>query len=284
MLGRLLGRQGADSGKVAAEFREAIRLQPDYAEAHNNLGVVLVQAGDDPGAIAAFREAVRISPDYADAHANLGAALAPTDSEEAVRELEKAVALAPTLVKARFNLASAYGASPGHGRAKEIAELREVIKLAPTFARAHLALGKALLQEGKRERGDLRPPGGGAARARARRSSLPARPGPRAGGANRGGDPRAAEGPRAGGGERARPDREPRHRGGPLRAREGRPRPGGGQAPPRDPGPTRLIPGLELPRGSAREAGRRGRRLRRLPEGRWSSTPRTRPRERASSG
>jgi tetratricopeptide (TPR) repeat protein len=109
---------------------------------------VLIQAGDDPAGIAAFREAVRIQPDYADAHANLGAALTPTDPEEAIRELEKAVALAPTLVKARFNLASAYGASPTHGRAKEIAELREVLKLAPTFARAHLALGKALLQDG----------------------------------------------------------------------------------------------------------------------------------------
>ncbi len=148
VLGRLLGRGGADSGKVAAEFREAIRLQPGFAEAHNNLGLVLIQAGDDPAGVAALREAVRIQPDYADAHANLGATLIPTDSEEAIRELEKAVALAPTLVKARFNLASAYGASPTHGRAKEIAELRQVIQLAPTFGRAHLALGKALLLDG----------------------------------------------------------------------------------------------------------------------------------------
>ena len=48
-------------------------------------------------AIAAFREAIRIKPDYADAHANLGAALTSTDGEQAIRELEKAVALAPDL-------------------------------------------------------------------------------------------------------------------------------------------------------------------------------------------
>ena len=54
-----------------------IRLRPDYAEAHNNLGLVLLQSGDDAGGIAALREAVRIAPDYADAHANLGAALTP---------------------------------------------------------------------------------------------------------------------------------------------------------------------------------------------------------------
>jgi tetratricopeptide (TPR) repeat protein len=148
LLGRLLGRQGAPSDQVAACFREAVRLKPAFAEAHNNLGLVLVQAGDDSGGIAAFREAVRLQPDYADARANLGAALAPTDAAEAIQELEKAVALAPGLVKARFNLASAYGASPAHGRTHEIAQLKEVIALAPTFARAHLALGKALLREG----------------------------------------------------------------------------------------------------------------------------------------
>ena len=54
MLGLLLGRKGADSSEVAAEFREAIRLRPDFAEAHNNLGLVLIQAGDDQAGIAAL--------------------------------------------------------------------------------------------------------------------------------------------------------------------------------------------------------------------------------------
>jgi tetratricopeptide (TPR) repeat protein len=149
VLGRLLGRSGADSSQVAAEFREAIRLRPDFAEAYNQLGLVLIQSGDDDGGIAALREAVRISPDYADAHDNLGAALTSTNVKEAIGELEKAVALAPTSAKAQFNLAVAYGSSSSLGPAKEVEQLRKVIALAPTFARAHLALGKALLQDGK---------------------------------------------------------------------------------------------------------------------------------------
>jgi tetratricopeptide (TPR) repeat protein len=156
-LGLLLGRKGADSTQVAAEFREAIRLRRDYADAHNNLGLVLIQAGDDEGGIAALREAVRLAPDDAEAHANLGAAITPTDAAAAVRELEKAVALAPASVKAQYNLAIAYGALPNRGgatsatagAAKEIDGLRKVIALAPTFGRAHLALGKALLRDGK---------------------------------------------------------------------------------------------------------------------------------------
>ncbi len=149
MLGLLLGRKGAGSSEVAAEFREAVRLRPNFAEAHNNLGLVLAQSDDDEGALAAFREAIKIRSNYADAHANLGAALIPTDGEEAIRELETAVALEPSSVKAQFNLATAYGASPKYGAAKEIELLRKVIAMSPAFARAHLALGKALLQDGK---------------------------------------------------------------------------------------------------------------------------------------
>jgi tetratricopeptide (TPR) repeat protein len=149
VLGLLLGRKGADSEEVMDQFREAIRLRPDYAEAHNNLGLVLTQTNDDDAAVAEFREAIRISPDYGDAHSNLGAALTSTDSDQAIRELEKAVALAPASVKAQFNLAMAYGANPSHGPAKQIEQLRKVIALAPTFPRARLALGKALLQDSK---------------------------------------------------------------------------------------------------------------------------------------
>jgi tetratricopeptide (TPR) repeat protein len=149
MLGLLLGRKGADKSEVVAEFREAVRLRPDFAQAYNNLGLVLTQTDDDEPAVAAFQEAIRISPDYADAHANLGAALIPTDGEQAIRELEKALALEPSSVKAQFNLATAYGASPKYGAAKEIELLRKVIAASPNFARAHLALGKAFLQDGK---------------------------------------------------------------------------------------------------------------------------------------
>jgi len=149
MLGLLLGRKGADKSEVIAEFREAVRLRPQFAQAYNNLGLVLTQTDDDESALAAFHEAIRIRPDYADAHANLGAALIPTDGEQAIRELEKALALDPSSVKAQFNLATAYGASPKYGAEKEIELLRKVIAASPNFARAHLALGKALLQDGK---------------------------------------------------------------------------------------------------------------------------------------
>jgi tetratricopeptide (TPR) repeat protein len=149
IIGLMLGRKGSDTNQVVSEFNEALRLRPDYAEAHNNIGLVLAQNGDDEKAATEFREAVRIRPDYADAHANLGAVLLLSDAEQAISELEKAISIDPTLIKAQFNLAEAYGNSPSHGTPKQIEQLRKIISIAPDFGRAHLALGKAMLHEAK---------------------------------------------------------------------------------------------------------------------------------------
>jgi tetratricopeptide (TPR) repeat protein len=65
----------AELAKAIAEYREAIRLKPDYAEAHNNLGNALAGKGQLDKAIAEFREAIRLKPDYPLAHCNLGHAL-----------------------------------------------------------------------------------------------------------------------------------------------------------------------------------------------------------------
>ena len=259
LLGRLLGRAGAASGDVGSAFREAIRLRPDYAEAHNNLGLVLIQAGDDPNGIAALREAVRLAPDYADAHANLGAALTPTDPEEAIRELENAVALAPASVKARFNLATAYGSSARYGAAKEIDELRKVIDRSPAFAPARFALGKALLSDGNvteavatlQEAARLEPTSGethyqlGLALARAGRKDEAAA--------------EIAEGTRALGRRRSHAERESRYRRGTRRTRSPRARRRGGEVPSRGAAPARLVGRAAVSRVGSRAAGEYGR-------------------------
>ena len=69
--------------------------------------------------------------DYADAHQNLGAVLTASDPAEAVRELETALSIQPALLKAQYNLALAYEASPSHGAAKAIEQLRKLIAQEP---------------------------------------------------------------------------------------------------------------------------------------------------------
>ncbi|WAR07195.1 TMTC1-like protein [Mya arenaria] len=74
-------------------YREAIRLDPTYASALNNLGVHLP---DRQEAEIHFREAIRILPSHQGAHINLGNILFKRGEREAgFRLLERAVELGP---------------------------------------------------------------------------------------------------------------------------------------------------------------------------------------------
>lgn len=143
VLGRLLGRSGADPQQVATAFREAIRLRPNYPEALNHLGLVLTQTDQTDKAIAAFREAIRLRPDFAEARANLGGVLVIVDADEAIAELNEALALDSGMVNAQYNLSRAYNRKTD--RAKEMEHLGKAIEIAPHFAKAHFALGRALV-------------------------------------------------------------------------------------------------------------------------------------------
>ena len=135
--------------------------------------------------------------------------------------------LAPGSVKALFNLAVAYGASPDARAAKEIEHLEKVIALAPDFPRAHLALGKALLQEGKAADAVAALQNAVKLEPDERRGELPAGAGAGAGGPQGGSRGAAEEGTRARRRRRSRPERAARHRRRAGRAATGRARRGG---------------------------------------------------------
>jgi tetratricopeptide (TPR) repeat protein len=83
--------------EAIAEFEAAVRLRPDYADAHNNLGNALAETpGRLADAIAEYKAALRIEPDHPKAHINLGDALAQTGRmAEAIAEYEAALRLRP---------------------------------------------------------------------------------------------------------------------------------------------------------------------------------------------
>ena len=56
---------------AVSAYRESLRLNPDFAQAENNLGVVLERLGRTEEAIAHYRRAGEILPGYADAANNL---------------------------------------------------------------------------------------------------------------------------------------------------------------------------------------------------------------------
>jgi len=56
-------------------WEQTLRVNPNDARAHYNLGIVMERAGDAEGAITHYVQAIRIQPDFAMAHDNLAMAL-----------------------------------------------------------------------------------------------------------------------------------------------------------------------------------------------------------------
>ena len=73
----LLSQTGHPENSLDA-YREAIRLNPDSADAQHNFGLALFSAGKFEEAAVHFRVAARLSPQSAWSHAYLGSALAMT--------------------------------------------------------------------------------------------------------------------------------------------------------------------------------------------------------------
>lgn len=108
--------------EAIAACREAIRLRPDYADAHTNLGMALVKQQRPWEAVAVLREAIRLNPGDASAHLALGNAL-------------------QHLV--------AFGEPDERKLDEVILEYREAVRLKPGSADASFALGKLLSKLGR---------------------------------------------------------------------------------------------------------------------------------------
>jgi spermidine synthase len=88
------------------EFDLAFQIKPDYAEAHSNLGNVLLRTGRFQDAIGQYQQALRIKPNYAEVHNNLGFALSRVGKrQDATAHYAVAVQLEPNYAEAHNNLA-----------------------------------------------------------------------------------------------------------------------------------------------------------------------------------
>ena len=107
-----------------------MRIDPEYPEAHFNLGNLLQDVGKPDEAIAAYRSAIQFKPDYVKALCNLGNALGDRDKlEEAVEAYRRAARIDPHFVEAHFNLANAYRRQ---GRPEQAADsYRRLLRLEP---------------------------------------------------------------------------------------------------------------------------------------------------------
>jgi len=107
-LGVVLGI-GGKLEEARTECAKAAELRPESAEAHNCLGAVLRDSGDLKGATREFRKVVELIPGAANAHDNLGVAL-ELDGQfsEAISQFRKAMEISPDLASAWNDLAWLY--------------------------------------------------------------------------------------------------------------------------------------------------------------------------------
>jgi TolB-like protein/DNA-binding winged helix-turn-helix (wHTH) protein/Flp pilus assembly protein TadD len=131
---------------------KAIEIDPQSAEAHASLALVLHHKWDWPEAEAEFKRALQLNPRYANAHHWYGDYLSVRGRhDEALVEAKKALDLDPlnlmigTWVGLRYYLAHKYD--------RAIEQGRNTVELDPNFAAAHLVLGESYVQIGLHEKG-----------------------------------------------------------------------------------------------------------------------------------
>jgi len=125
------------------EHSEAVRLRPDYLEATYNLGIDAQALGRLDEAATHYRDALRLRPDFAGAHNNLGTTLAQLGRyDEAVEEFRATLRLEPGSAVVHDNLARTLVAL---GRPDEaVTALREAVRIQPGFTAARARLGQTL--------------------------------------------------------------------------------------------------------------------------------------------
>ncbi len=149
-----LGRvhwQARDNDRARQEFDRAIELQPNdwqTADAHNYRGLIYQQAGRHQEAFVEFRRAIELNRRSPSAYVNLGTTLqALGRMDEARQALESALVLDPRNAGAYVNLGNMLFNAGNLAHARE--HYLRAIALDPENPEAHNNLGSVYFNEGR---------------------------------------------------------------------------------------------------------------------------------------
>lgn len=117
--------EGRDASAVSS-FLLALEAEPDHAEAHYGMGLLLAKDGRWSRAVEAFAEAAAHAPEWSEAHVELGLALhAQGRAQLAISVFDRALRLEPSHERARFNRALAFRtAGQVRGARRDLERLR----------------------------------------------------------------------------------------------------------------------------------------------------------------
>ena len=131
-------------------YKEAIKIQPDFAEAHTNAAVFLKDIGEVNEALLYAKKAVKFKPEFAPAHNNLGICLYELGRpKEAELAYKRAIALQPDYADAHNNIGNIY---KDFGQVDEaIASYKKAIEINPNTFGAYDNLGATYSELGKND-------------------------------------------------------------------------------------------------------------------------------------
>ncbi|MBI4688990.1 MAG: tetratricopeptide repeat protein, partial [Nitrospirae bacterium] len=136
------------------EYRSALKLDPNIAKTHLNMGVAYKDKGMLDEAIMEYKNALRLKPDYAEVYNNLGVAYKNKGMlDEAVMEYKNALRLKPDYSEIHCNLGVVYRKQGRIDAA--IREYKTALKIKPSYMEAHNNLGIAYMQKGMIKEADM---------------------------------------------------------------------------------------------------------------------------------
>ena len=142
----------SDLNTAGETLADALKRDPNHAEAHTLQGYVLGQQGNLSAALPHLQRAATLRPESAEVRHNLGAALWYSGArEKAIAELRESARLDPGSAGGHAFLGMALletGDLPGAR-----ASLQRAMALSPAMAAAYVDLGVVFLREGNLEKG-----------------------------------------------------------------------------------------------------------------------------------
>jgi predicted O-linked N-acetylglucosamine transferase (SPINDLY family) len=142
---------GQDELEVAINYhKKSVKINPDYAEGYNNLGIAFQKLGLFEEAVKNYKQTLKLKPDFSLAYNNLGVVLKSLNKlDEALLTSKKAIELDPRFADAHNNIGAILQDLGNYDEAYKF--YKKAIKLKSSYSEAYYNLGILLKKLGKIE-------------------------------------------------------------------------------------------------------------------------------------
>ncbi|HIK06567.1 MAG TPA: tetratricopeptide repeat protein [Trichormus sp. M33_DOE_039] len=133
-----------------ADYNQALKINPDYADAYNNRGNFYKKHKKGDLALVDYNQAIKINPDLAEAYNNRGDLYYDQKKWElALADYNQSIKINPDLAEAYYNRGNLYKEQKKWELA--LADFNQSLKINPDFAQGYIGRGIIYYEQKKRE-------------------------------------------------------------------------------------------------------------------------------------